>query len=87
LPDDAGERRVDLKAFVQAGIRSTDGGVNPARCPYPLVRLCSFGLVFVSLEGAVNAFSARGLGCPVLAVPRTTNPQRVDRLTTSMLYP
>jgi len=42
---------------------------------------------FVSLEGAMNAFSARGLGQPVLAVPRSTNPQRLDRLTTSMLYP
>ena len=44
LPDDAGERRVDLKALLQAGIRSTDGGVSPARCPCPLMRLCSFGL-------------------------------------------
>jgi len=42
---------------------------------------------FVSLGSAVDASSARGLGHPVLAVPRTTNPQRVDRLTTSMLYP
>jgi hypothetical protein len=42
---------------------------------------------FVSLEDAVNVFSARGLGRPVLAVPRSTNPQRIDRLTISMLYP
>jgi len=42
---------------------------------------------FTSLEGAVDALSARGLGRPVLTVPRTTNPQRVDRLATSMLYP
>jgi hypothetical protein len=42
---------------------------------------------FTSLECAVDALSARGLGHPVLAVPRTTNPQRVDRLVTSMLYP
>lgn len=42
---------------------------------------------FVSLGCAVDAPSARGLGHPVLAVPRTTNPQRLDRLTTSMLYP
>jgi hypothetical protein len=42
---------------------------------------------FTSLEGAVDALSARGLGRPVLAVPRTTNPQRVNRLVTSMLYP
>ena len=32
---------------------------------------------FVSLGCAVDAPSARGLGYPVLAVPRTTNPQRV----------
>jgi len=42
---------------------------------------------FTSLEGAMNALSARGLGCSVLAVPRATNPQRLDRLATSMLYP
>jgi hypothetical protein len=42
---------------------------------------------FTSLEGAMNTLSARGLGYPVLAVPRATNPQRVDRLATSMLYP
>ena len=42
---------------------------------------------FVSLGCAVDAPSARGLGPPVLAVPRTTNPQRLDRLTASMLYP
>jgi hypothetical protein len=42
---------------------------------------------FGRLEGAVNALSARGLGCPVLAVHRSTNPQRVDRRPTSMLYP
>jgi hypothetical protein len=42
---------------------------------------------FGRLEGAMNALSARGLGCPVLAVPRSTNPQRVDRRPTSMLYP
>jgi len=30
LPDDAGERRVDLEAFSQAGIRSPVGGVSPA---------------------------------------------------------
>jgi hypothetical protein len=42
---------------------------------------------FVSLGVAVNAPSARGLGPPVLAVPRSTNPQRLDRLTISMLYP
>jgi len=32
---------------------------------------------FVSLGCAIDAPSARGLGHPVLAVPRTTNPQRV----------
>jgi hypothetical protein len=42
---------------------------------------------FTSLEGAIDTLSAHGLGCSVLAVPRTTNPQRVDRLATSMLYP
>jgi len=42
---------------------------------------------FTSLECAVDALSARGLGYPVLAVPRTTNPQRVNRLATSILYP
>jgi len=42
---------------------------------------------FTSLEGAVNTLSARGLGYSVLAVPRVTNPQRLDRLATSMLYP
>jgi hypothetical protein len=44
LPDDAGERRVDLKALLQAGIRSIAGGVTPRRCPCPLMRFCSFGL-------------------------------------------
>jgi len=42
---------------------------------------------FASLESAIDTLSAHGLGCSVLAVPRTTNPQRVDRLATSMLYP
>jgi hypothetical protein len=42
---------------------------------------------FTSLECAIDALSARGLGCPVLTVPRPTNPQRVNRLVTSMLYP
>jgi hypothetical protein len=42
---------------------------------------------FTSLEGAIDTLSARGLGCSVLAVPRSTNPQRLDRLATSMLYP
>jgi hypothetical protein len=51
------------------------------------MRFCSFGLVFTSLEGAMNALSARGLGCSVLTVPRSANPQRIDRLATSMVYP
>jgi len=56
----------------------------PPVSPHALVLLRAR---FPSLEGAVDAPSARGLGCPALAVPRATNPQRVDRLATSMLYP
>jgi hypothetical protein len=44
LPDDAGERRVDLKALFQAGIRSLDVSVTPRRDPCPLLRFSSFGL-------------------------------------------
>jgi len=86
LPDDAGERRVDLEACSRPGSAAPTEGLAPSVPVSPL----AFVLLrarFTSLEGAMNALSARGLGCPVLTVPRTTNPQRVDRLATSMLYP
>jgi hypothetical protein len=60
-------------------------GRDPQRRPgcYPLpppvspLALLLLRARFVSLGCAVDAPSARGLGCPMLAVPRTTNPQRV----------
>jgi hypothetical protein len=44
LPDDAGERRVDLKAFSQAGIRRRVVSVTPRLGPCPLMRFRSLGL-------------------------------------------
>jgi hypothetical protein len=86
LPDDAGERRVDLKACSRPGSAAPSEGLAP---PLPVSprALLLLRARFVSLRDAVNVSSARGLGQPVLAVPRSTNPQRIDRLTTSMLYP
>jgi hypothetical protein len=71
---------------------SRPGSAAPAEVLTPQAPVSPHALVllrarFTSLEGAVDALSARGLGCPVLTVPRSTNPQRVDRLATSMLYP
>jgi hypothetical protein len=59
----------------------------PPKPPVSPLALLLLRARFTSLGCAVDAPSARGLGCPVLAVPRTTNPQRVDRLATSILYP
>lgn len=86
LPDDAGERRVDLKACSRPGSAAPSEGLAP---PLPVSprALLLLRARFVSLGDAVNVSSARGLGPAVLTVPRCTNPQRIDRLATSMLYP
>jgi len=86
LPDDAGERRVDLKACSRPGSAAPTEVLAPRNARVPSCASAPSGSLRPSWV-RLHAPSARGLGRPVLAVPRSTNPQRLDRLTTSMLYP
>ena len=57
----ASSRRVDLRILIQLEIRNHRGGVSPADDPFPLMRPCSYGLIFGNLGDGVSTTSARDL--------------------------